>query len=137
MCLAAILLLLACSLGRERADRTGDCAASPQPTIKHVPAAYTDSFFRQRNVQAYCASCHGVDGKGRRPAAPALKMPTTNLTTLAAKNGGDFSGSARGGGDSGRRHDRGPRQQGHAGVGADLPSIGDIARRRCSSAFAT
>ena len=42
---------------------------------------------------AYCASCHGADAKGDGPAAPALKMPTTNLTTLAAKNGGTFPAS--------------------------------------------
>jgi hypothetical protein len=39
---------------------------------------------------AYCASCHGVDGKGDGPAAPALKAFPTNLTMLAAKNGGSF-----------------------------------------------
>jgi mono/diheme cytochrome c family protein len=40
--------------------------------------------------KAYCASCHGVDGKGDGPAAPALKTPPTDLTLLAQKNGGTF-----------------------------------------------
>jgi hypothetical protein len=39
---------------------------------------------------AYCASCHGTDGKCNGPAAPALKTPPANLTQLAAKNGGTF-----------------------------------------------
>ncbi len=39
---------------------------------------------------AYCASCHGVDGKGNGPAAPALKMQPADLTLLAQKNGGKF-----------------------------------------------
>jgi hypothetical protein len=39
---------------------------------------------------AYCASCHGQDGEGNGPAAAALKTHPTNLTILAAKNGGKF-----------------------------------------------
>ena len=39
---------------------------------------------------AYCASCHGQDGTGNGPAAAALKTPPTDLTLLAAKNGGKF-----------------------------------------------
>ena len=39
---------------------------------------------------AYCASCHGADGKGNGPAAAALKTPATDLTQIAAKNGGTF-----------------------------------------------
>jgi mono/diheme cytochrome c family protein len=40
--------------------------------------------------KAYCASCHGVDGKGNGPAAPALKTPASDLTKLASGNGGQF-----------------------------------------------
>jgi mono/diheme cytochrome c family protein len=35
----------------------------------------------------YCASCHGLDGKGAGPAALALKTPTPDLTRLPQKNG--------------------------------------------------
>ena len=38
----------------------------------------------------YCASCHGVSGNGDGPAAPALKIPPADLTTLAARNKGQF-----------------------------------------------
>ena len=38
----------------------------------------------------YCASCHGVDGKGQGPAAASLKNPLPDLTQLAKSNNGDF-----------------------------------------------
>jgi mono/diheme cytochrome c family protein len=38
----------------------------------------------------YCAPCHGTDGKGRGPAASALKMPPTDLTALLKNNHGKF-----------------------------------------------
>ena len=68
-------------------------ATAPQattPNIKHVPATYTNPTSGKEMYDSYCASCHGQDGKGDGPAAPALKMPVTDLTTLAAKNGGVF-----------------------------------------------
>ena len=39
---------------------------------------------------AYCASCHGRDGSGNGPAAPALKVPPPDLTTLTQRHGGKF-----------------------------------------------
>ena len=41
--------------------------------------------------QAYCASCHGADAKGKGPMAAWLKVPTPDLTRIAARNGGKFS----------------------------------------------
>jgi len=41
---------------------------------------------------AHCASCHGKDGKGDGPAASALKVKPTDLTTIAQKNRGRFPG---------------------------------------------
>jgi mono/diheme cytochrome c family protein len=38
----------------------------------------------------YCASCHGVDGKGAGPAAIALRMQPADLTVLSKNNGGKF-----------------------------------------------
>lgn len=40
----------------------------------------------------YCATCHGVDGRGNGPAAEAMKRRPTNLTTISQKNGGKFPG---------------------------------------------
>jgi mono/diheme cytochrome c family protein len=39
---------------------------------------------------AYCASCHGKDGRGDGPAASALKFAPADLTQLAARHGGKF-----------------------------------------------
>ena len=90
VCLAVMILLL-CSLGMSA--QTAPASATPQattPTIKHVPAAYTTPSSGKGMYDAYCASCHGLDGKGNGPAASALKMPTTNLTTLAVTHGGAY-----------------------------------------------
>jgi mono/diheme cytochrome c family protein len=38
----------------------------------------------------YCSSCHGFDGKGNGPAAPALNTRPADLTTIAQRNGGVF-----------------------------------------------
>jgi len=38
-----------------------------------------------------CAPCHGADLKGKGPAAPAFKVPPTDLTTFAKRHGGTFS----------------------------------------------
>ena len=39
------------------------------------------------NFAAYCAVCHGMDGKGGGPAVPALKGPVPDLTTMAKRYG--------------------------------------------------
>lgn len=40
--------------------------------------------------KAYCASCHGIDGKGGGPMAPTLKAHVPNLTHIARRNHGSF-----------------------------------------------
>jgi len=41
--------------------------------------------------RTYCASCHGVDGRGGGPAAPALRAEPTDLTRLEARGAFDES----------------------------------------------
>jgi mono/diheme cytochrome c family protein len=38
----------------------------------------------------YCGSCHGIDGKGGGPAAPALKKAPPDLTRISARNKGQY-----------------------------------------------
>lgn len=38
----------------------------------------------------YCASCHGVDGRGSGPAASSLKTPPADLTRLSKSNKGRY-----------------------------------------------
>ncbi|MBK9170962.1 MAG: c-type cytochrome [Bryobacterales bacterium] len=61
-----------------------------QKGIKQVPMSRTDRTDGAAMYKAYCASCHGMDGKGNGPAAPALKEPATDLTILSKNNGGTF-----------------------------------------------
>ena len=42
---------------------------------------------------SYCAPCHGADGRGNGPVAPALKMQPTDLTGLAKANHGKYPDS--------------------------------------------
>ncbi len=65
-------------------------AQETQTQIKKVPAPATSPASGEKMYVAYCAACHGRDGKGDGPAAPALKGPIPDLTTLAQANGGKF-----------------------------------------------
>lgn len=58
--------------------------------IKKVEVTPTSAASGKEMYRAYCASCHGVDGKGNGPAAAALKQKPSNLTLLAQSNGGKF-----------------------------------------------
>lgn len=40
--------------------------------------------------RAYCASCHGLSGRGDGPVASALRVPPANLTRLTQQHGGTF-----------------------------------------------
>jgi len=62
----------------------------PQTTIKNVPVKETSPSSGKDMYKAYCAVCHGGDGKGGGPAAPAMKVPPTDLTLLSKNNGGKY-----------------------------------------------
>ena len=49
-----------------------------------------DSFKGPELYKAYCAACHGKDGKGGGPMAASLRIPPPDLTRIAARNGGTF-----------------------------------------------
>jgi mono/diheme cytochrome c family protein len=38
----------------------------------------------------HCAACHGAEGRGDGPVAPALARPPSDLTTLGRRHGGRF-----------------------------------------------
>jgi mono/diheme cytochrome c family protein len=60
--------------------------------IKHVPVKATNAASGQEMYASYCAVCHGANATGNGPAQSALKIPATDLTTLAQKNGGKYPG---------------------------------------------
>ena len=64
--------------------------ASQQKEIGHVPVKPASPSSGAEMYTAYCALCHGTDGKGHGPAADALKVPSPDLTMLAKRNGGTY-----------------------------------------------
>lgn len=64
--------------------------AQEKVKVKTVPMKSTDRTSGVEMYRNYCASCHGLSGKGDGPAAPAMKTGPTDLTALAKNNGGKF-----------------------------------------------
>lgn len=62
----------------------------PKPQEKKTPERLIFSVKGADLFRAYCASCHGADGKGNGPVAPALNSKPSDLTTIAERNGGTF-----------------------------------------------
>ena len=56
---------------------------TPAPLV--IPSMEGGDLFR-----FYCASCHGREGKGDGPVAPALKQLPADLTIMARRDGGRF-----------------------------------------------
>jgi len=62
-----------------------------QTTNKVVLTVYKTAPTNGRAMYvSYCASCHGLDGRGGGPVAPELKTPPTDLTVQSLKNHGKF-----------------------------------------------
>src|SRR5579863_7414040 len=68
----------------------GFLGAQNQPTIKRIPVSPTSAASGREMFNTYCAACHGKEGRGDGPAAPALKKAPADLTTIAARNNGKF-----------------------------------------------
>jgi|SRR5581483_4451161 len=76
------LVLIAAAL--PAAPRSG-MAAQRQPAPMVISSLSGADLFR-----FYCASCHGLDGKGDGPVAPSLREVPADLTRIAARRGGHF-----------------------------------------------
>ena len=61
-------------------------------TTPQVPSGslLTPSLVGVDNFVLYCAPCHGRDGRGNGPVAPALKTPPADLTRISIRNNGVF-----------------------------------------------
>ena len=80
LCLGAIALLAS-------ADASVLRAQAGRPV---QPPLVIQSMYGRDLYGFYCASCHGVNGRGGGPVAPALKSEPPDLTRLALHNGGVF-----------------------------------------------
>jgi mono/diheme cytochrome c family protein len=58
--------------------------------VRKVPAVPTSAASGREMYRAYCANCHGLNGKGNRAAASKLGTAPTDLTLLARHNSGRF-----------------------------------------------
>ena len=55
-----------------------------------APALAQDADVGRAHFYTHCATCHGLEGRGDGPMAGVLTIPPTDLTELAAQNGGTF-----------------------------------------------
>jgi mono/diheme cytochrome c family protein len=55
-----------------------------------IPVNKTAPTDGKQMYTSYCAPCHGVDGRGRGPAASSLKTQPPDLTELQKNNNGKF-----------------------------------------------
>jgi mono/diheme cytochrome c family protein len=82
-CIVLGLLGMAFAVAERQENRT-----QTQPARKNEPLIASvkgpDLF------HAYCASCHGDDGKGNGPVAGALSTKPADLTAIANRHGGIF-----------------------------------------------
>ena len=76
---ATALLLIASSV----------LAQAPPPAHQsELPPTFVPS--GERMYKQFCAACHGSNAKGHGPAASSLKVPPSDLTTLAKRYKGKF-----------------------------------------------
>ena len=61
-----------------------------QSTIRTPPPLIIHSMAGGDLFRFYCASCHGVDGRGNGPVGTSLKTAPSDLTTLSRRHGGSF-----------------------------------------------
>lgn len=64
------------------AESGGD--KTPQAAGEESDISGAEEFVR------YCSVCHGLDGTGKGPLAPALKKPPADLTQISKRNNGHF-----------------------------------------------
>ena len=68
----------------------GSFCPAQQAQVRKVSIKDVNPTSGESMYVAYCAVCHGKDGKGTGPAATAMKTPPTDLTSLAKKKNGKF-----------------------------------------------
>ncbi len=64
--------------------------AQQKARINHVAPENVSAARGPEMFRAYCAVCHGADGRGGGPAADSLTKRPADLTQLSRKAGGKF-----------------------------------------------
>ena len=71
------------------------CLIITSLTAGFAAAAQAEDFdIGKSEFQSSCASCHGMDAKGKGPVSDQLKIPPPDLTMLAKNNNGVFPTNA-------------------------------------------
>jgi len=96
-----------------------------QTTGQKPPPILIDSLVGRDLYVAYCAACHGRDGKGDGPVGRALKTQPSDLTTMARRNGGKYPAALVEATLNGTR----PEPQPPAHGSTDMPIWGSIFRQ--------
>jgi mono/diheme cytochrome c family protein len=81
------LILAAVALG---AVAVASAAAGQRSSTDKVPSLLIPSLSGRDIFTFYCSPCHGRDGRGNGPVAPALKTAPPDLTRLTIRNSGTF-----------------------------------------------
>ncbi|MGA2811313.1 MAG: cytochrome c [Candidatus Acidiferrum sp.] len=74
------LTLTAVGLARSQGRKEQTSAASQATSL----ASGKETFLK------FCAACHGLDAKGKGPAAFAMRIPPADLTTLGQRHDGKY-----------------------------------------------
>ncbi len=64
--------------------------ANDQPELNPDATHLIESLDGAALYKAYCATCHGTDGKGMGPMTEWLKIKSPDLTRLSIREGGKF-----------------------------------------------
>ncbi len=70
--------------------RTGAVLVTVAALAAATQARAQDAAAGEALFTRYCATCHGIEARGNGPMAPVLTIQPTDLTELAATNGGVF-----------------------------------------------
>ncbi len=65
-------------------------AVAAEVVTQEAPAAGLERQLGAEDFRIYCATCHGIDGKGKGPVAEYMTLPPRDLTQLARRAGGKF-----------------------------------------------
>jgi len=82
---ALILLCAILFVGIAQTARDDPGHKKNQKPVHLIPSLDGAELFK-----AYCATCHGLSGKGDGPIASVLDTPPSDLTAISKKNGGIF-----------------------------------------------
>ena len=88
-CLNVTVIAAAASVIAAQTQTDSPIAQAHQDSEKQLPPLIR-SVDAADLYRAYCASCHGQEGKGNGPAAAAMKATVPDLTVIAKDNGGKF-----------------------------------------------